>query len=80
MKINLNFYFTFFCGATKGFMNDFKSFIEHFEAPQLFLFVRGRGRKAQDHYFYYKKLHQSFPLCIASTNLSGLQLALRNIF
>ena len=33
-KTNLNFIFTLFCGASKGFMNVLKTFIKPSEAPQ----------------------------------------------
>ena len=33
-KTNLNFIFTFLCGATKDFMKAFKGFVKPFEAPQ----------------------------------------------
>ena len=34
IKIELNFYFYIFSGASKGFMKAFKAFIKPFEAPQ----------------------------------------------
>ena len=33
-KINLHFFFTLHCGASKGFMKALKTFIKPFEAPQ----------------------------------------------
>ena len=34
IKINVIFFFTLLCRATKGFMKAFKALIKHFEAPQ----------------------------------------------